>query len=180
VFVKGLREVKIESEADAELVINEGTRHRKCAQTALNTSSSRSHALFSLKLVRAGTNKDTDGIISKLCIVDLAGAERTSRAKNVDEQRCRETNNINKSLMQLGRCLEVVRWNQQHSDCKARPVPWRDSKISRLFKDYLVGGWGRAVMVATVNPDPVDHDETCHALKFAALASEVESISKVP
>lgn len=34
-------------------------------------------------------------------------------------------------------------------------------------------------MIATANPDPADRDETCRALKFAALASEIDNTPRV-
>eukprot|EP00474_Spongospora_subterranea_P009537 CRZ09995.1 hypothetical protein [Spongospora subterranea] len=179
VFVKNLTEVLVRNIAEASLVVAEGTRRRQVAETALNCASSRSHCMFSVKLVLRGIDKDEGGTLAKLCIVDLAGSERASRAKNANDDRCREANNINTSLMHLGRCLEIVRWNQEHPDCRQRPIPWRDSKVLRLFKDYFIGGWGRAVMIANVNPELSDRTETLHALKFAALASEIENTSKI-
>lgn len=56
------------------------------------------------------------------------------------------TANINASLMTFGRCLEALRWNQQHSNpTQQRQVPFRDSKLTRLFQDYFIGN-GKAVM----------------------------------
>ncbi len=42
---------------------------------------------------------------------------------------------INSSLMTLGRCLEVLRWNQQHKGgSNLRVVPYRESKVTHLFR----------------------------------------------
>jgi kinesin family protein 20 len=43
---------------------------------------------------------------------------------------------INTSLMQLGRCLEVLRQNQQRPQ-HPQPVPFRDSNVTRLFQVLL-------------------------------------------
>ena len=37
---------------------------------------------------------------------------------------------INSSLMTLGRCLEALRWNQQHRLQEPRLVPYRESKVT--------------------------------------------------
>ena len=42
---------------------------------------------------------------------------------------CRESVAINSSLMTLGRCLETLRWNQQHASQEPRLVPYRESKV---------------------------------------------------
>lgn len=48
---------------------------------------------------------------------------------------CRESVAINSSLMTLGRCLEVLRWNQQHKGAPSlRVVPYRESKVTHLFR----------------------------------------------
>ena len=48
---------------------------------------------------------------------------------------CRESVAINSSLMTLGRCLEALRWNQQHKgSTNLRVVPYRESKVTHLFR----------------------------------------------
>ena len=87
---------------------------------------------------------------------------------------------INSSLMTLGRCLEVLRWNQQQQQQqqqhKAGPgtgllpppqlrvVPYRESRVTHLFRDAL-HGWGQVVLSVNVSPAARDYDETAHVLK---------------
>lgn len=52
----------------------------------------------------------------------------------------RESVAINSSLMTLGRCLEALRWNQQHKGgSNLRVVPYRESKVTHLFRQ--AAGW---------------------------------------
>ena len=51
-------------------------------------------------------------------------------------------------------------------------VPFRDSKLTRLFQDYFVGN-GKASMIVNVSPCSSDYEETCHVLKFSAIAKEI-------
>jgi hypothetical protein len=77
----------------------------------------------------------------------------------------RESVAINASLMTLGRCLEVLRWNQQHGRrAPPRMLPYRDSKVTHLFRDAL-HGWGQVVLSASVSPAAKDYDETANVLK---------------
>jgi Kinesin motor domain len=54
----------------------------------------------------------------------------------------RESTNINSSLMVLVRCLEALRHNQQNRGGAPKLVPYRESKITYLFRDVL-HGWGQ-------------------------------------
>jgi hypothetical protein len=63
--------------------------------------------------------------------VDLAGSERAARTGNVGA-RLKESVAINSSLMTLGRCLEALRWNQQHRHAEPRLVPYRESKACAI------------------------------------------------
>lgn len=65
--------------------------------------------------------------MARLSFVDLAGSERAGRTGNVGA-RLKEAVAINSSLMTLGRCLEALRWNQQHRTAEPRLVPYRESK----------------------------------------------------
>lgn len=125
--------------------------------------------------------------ISQLSLVDLAGSERTNRTKNTG-QRLREAGemtfahficriykiyenlqtfncvgNINNSLMTLRSCLEILRENQNQGTNKM--VPYRDSKLTHLFKNYF-DGEGQVRMIVCVNPRADDYDETivCHKI----------------
>mgnify|MGYP002716557043 FL=1 len=65
--------------------------------------------------------------------------------------------NINNSLMCLRTCLEILRENQQNGSNKI--VPYRDSKLTHLFKNYFDGD-GQVRMIVCVNPKVEDYDET--------------------
>lgn len=45
---------------------------------------------------------------------------------------CRESVAINSSLMTLARCLEVLRYNQQHPGDE-KVIPYRESKVGGLL-----------------------------------------------
>ena len=76
--------------------------------------------------------------------MDLAGSERANRTKN-EGARLKEAANINNSLLTFGRCIEILRWNQQHNSSAPKIVPFRDTKLTRLFQDFFVGSC-RAVL----------------------------------
>ena len=44
---------------------------------------------------------------------------------------------INASLMTLGRCLEALRWNQQHPAAEQRLVPYREARVSADIYVYV-------------------------------------------
>jgi hypothetical protein len=67
------------------------------------------------------------------------------------------TGNINNSLMTLRTCLEILRENQMYGGNKM--VPYRDSKLTHLFKNYF-DGEGQVKMIVCVNPRTEDYDET--------------------
>ena len=92
---------------------------------------------------------------SVLQFVDLAGSERARRTGNVGD-RLKEATAINSSLMCLGRCLEALRWNQKHGDKRQlKRVPYRESKITHLFKSAL-HGWGRIMLIVNVSAAAAD------------------------
>ena len=91
----------------------------------MNGASSRSHSIFTIKIVRLAKDADPEdpaaiANVSRLSVVDLAGSER---GKNADTKgdRLKEAGNINKSLMVLGQCMEVMRRNQEER-AKGRKV----------------------------------------------------------
>ncbi|XP_058484922.1 kinesin-like protein KIF23 isoform X1 [Solea solea] len=177
-YVAGCTEVEVKSTEEAFEVFWKGQKKRRIANTELNRESSRSHSVFTIKLAQAPLDADGDHIlqdksqvnVSQLCLVDLAGSERTSRTR-AEGSRLREAGNINQSLMTLRTCMEVLRENQMYGTNKM--VPYRDSKITHLFKNYF-DGEGKVRMIVCVNPKADDYEETILVMRFAEMTQEVE------
>jgi len=51
-------------------------------------------------------------------------------------------------------------------------VPYRDSKLTLLFKNYFEGN-GRIKMVLCINPRAIEFDETINVLKFSDLVKDI-------
>ncbi|XP_040595776.1 kinesin-like protein KIF23 isoform X9 [Mesocricetus auratus] len=177
-YVAGCTEVEVKSTEEAFEVFWRGQKKRRIANTHLNRESSRSHSVFSIKLVQAPLDADGDNVlqekeqitISQLSLVDLAGSERTNRTK-AEGSRLREAGNINQSLMTLRTCMEVLRENQTYGTNKM--VPYRDSKLTHLFKNYF-DGEGKVRMIVCVNPKAEDYEESLQVMRFAEVTQEVE------
>ncbi|XP_069767807.1 kinesin-like protein KIF23 isoform X6 [Narcine bancroftii] len=177
-YVAGCTEVEVKSTEEAFEVFWKGQKKRRIANTTLNRESSRSHSVFIIKLAQAPLDADGDNVlqakdqtvVSQLSLVDLAGSERTTRTK-AEGSRLREAGNINQSLMTLRTCIEVLRENQMYGTNKM--VPYRDSKLTHLFKNYF-DGEGKVRMIVCVNPKADDYEESLLVMRFAEMTQEVE------
>ncbi|XP_050823508.1 kinesin-like protein KIF23 isoform X2 [Gopherus flavomarginatus] len=177
-YVIGCTEVEVKSTEEAFEVFWRGQKKRRIANTQLNRESSRSHSVFMIKLAQAPLDADGDNVLqereqitlSQLSLVDLAGSERTNRTK-AEGNRLREAGNINQSLMTLRTCIEVLRENQMYGTNKM--VPYRDSKLTHLFKNYF-DGEGKVRMIVCVNPKAEDYEESLQVMRFAEMTQEVE------
>lgn len=163
-YVHMATEVEVKSLPEAIEAFQKGQKRKRMGHTILNAESSRSHSVFTIRLVQAPTDSQGETVlqdrrtvtVSQLSLVDLAGSERTSRTNNTG-QRLREAGNINNSLMTLRTCLEILRENQLNGSNKK--VPYRDSKVSHLFKNYFEGE-GSVKMIVCINPRNEDYDES--------------------
>ena len=94
-------------------------------------------------------------------MIDLAGSERAATTENKG-QRMIEGANINRSLLSLGNCINILSDKGKAGSF----VPYRDSKLTRLLKDSL-GGNTKTLMIACVNPSYIAYEETINTLKYA-------------
>lgn len=150
-----------------------GNGRRTMASTGQNQFSSRSHAILQVIVEQKNRVRDTkeEYMLSKFLIVDLAGSERGGLEKGI---RTQEGANINKSLLSLGNCINIL----SDKSKKGAFVPYRDSKLTRLLKDSL-GGNILTAMIACVSPSPLSYDETMNTLKYANRARTIQKkISK--
>ncbi|XP_037933956.1 kinesin-like protein KIF23 [Teleopsis dalmanni] len=186
-YVHGVTEIEIKSVEEALEAFHTGQKRKRMGHTILNAESSRSHSVFNIRLVQAPTDFQGENIvqdkriitISQLSLVDLAGSERCSRTKNTGV-RLREAGNINNSLMTLRTCLEYLRENQlSATGVPVKKIPYRDSKITHMFKNYFAGE-GLVSMIVCVNPRAEDYDENMQVMKFAEMTQEVQIARATP
>nr|CAI5820125.1 unnamed protein product [Callosobruchus analis] len=186
-YVNGVTELEVKSAQEAFEAFNAGQRRKKMAYTCLNAESSRSHSIFNIRVVQFEQETyDNEGklvipetnliTISQLSLVDLAGSERTNRTQNTGV-RLKEASSINNSLMTLRTCIETLRENQNSRANKV--VPYRDSKLTYLFKNYFEGD-GSVQMIVCMNPSIKDLEENLHVLKFAELSQDVKVTKSEP
>ncbi|XP_066575950.1 kinesin-like protein KIF20A [Amia ocellicauda] len=170
-YVRGLKWIYVQNTEEACKILKIGNKNRSAASTKMNQSSSRSHSIFTIKLLRIqGTEVQK---ISELSLCDLAGSERCNKTKTFGE-RLKEAGNINNSLLILGKCISALRQNQ-NVKTKNSYVPFRESKLTRLFQSIFCGK-GRACMIVNINQCASTYDETLHVMKFSAVAKQVVQI----
>jgi hypothetical protein len=135
VQIKSLIWVNIKSEEDILKYTKEASDSRRSDSTQFNNTSSRSHAIFQIKIEYEGTNKS-----SIINIIDLAGSERSSlsftgKSKEEIEVSRRvqtEANFINKSLTTLGRIISMI-GDKKNNNSKIA-IPYRESKLTQVLQ----------------------------------------------
>nr|XP_047128892.1 kinesin-like protein KIF20B isoform X3 [Hydra vulgaris] len=168
-YVKDLREVCVNSSDEAYKLLRLGQQNRRMAATKLNQSSSRSHSIFSIKLLKIVDEQVSR--MSRISIVDLAGSERYCKTQAASD-RLKEASNINSSIMTLGQCISALRYNQIHPKCQTI-IPFRESKLTRLFQSFFLGK-GKAAMIVNISQCASVFDETSNVMKFSAVAKQVK------
>lgn len=177
VFVEGLTSATVASWADCERILRQGNTLRTQASTAMNATSSRSHAIFQLVITQSeGVGARVRGKqvlthrVSKVNLVDLSGSERNSKAESMGKHLV-EASNINASLSTLRRVLEAI-------ISKKKVVPYRESLLTYVLSDNF-GGNSKTVMCANVSPHAVNFAETDSTLRYATIARDVMNKVKV-
>ena len=168
IYVPELKEFIVNSSVELENLINEGNKKRTMAPTNQNQFSSRSHAILQINLIqKEKKNLNKEEIkYSKFLLVDLAGSERGGIEKG---KRREEGSNINKSLLSLGNCINILSDPSKIGNF----VPYRDSKLTRLLKDSL-GGNISTLMLACVSPSQKFYDESINTLNYANKAKKIK------
>ncbi|CAH1110005.1 unnamed protein product [Psylliodes chrysocephalus] len=174
-YIKNLTILNVSNGLEAYQILQYGLQNLNYAATAINSHSSRSHCIFTIKLVQSSKNSD-EVFISNFSFCDLAGSERLKKTLNLGD-RLKESNKINTSLLVLGRCMENIKKCQQIKD--RRLIPFRESKLTQLFQKALMG-FERLEMIVNINPSRNMYDETIHVLNFSAIAKQIIIEEQLP
>eukprot|EP00727_Mastigamoeba_balamuthi_P007729 m51a1_g3577 putative kinesin heavy chain, C-tail anchored protein (454) ;mRNA; f:1115004-1116568 len=167
VWVEGLSERAVSSEQAVLDAIEMGSKNRVVAFTQMNAVSSRSHAIFVIRVEQ----KHSDGSIKqgRLFLVDLAGSEKVGKT-GAAGQRLEEAKVINKSLSALGNCINALSKGAGH-------VPYRDSRLTHILKESL-GGNTKTTLILACSPSSFNITETLSTLR-AKLVKNKPTVNKV-
>ncbi|KAF1596959.1 Kinesin-like protein KIF20B, partial [Eudyptes moseleyi] len=169
-YVKDLQWVQISDSKEAFRLLKLGLKHQSIASTKLNTCSSRSHSIFTVKVLKiedSGAPRVTR--VNELSMCDLAGSERCTKTRN-EGDRLKESGNINTSLLILGKCINALK-NCQQSKLQQH-IPFRESKLTHFLQGFF-SGKGKVYMIVNISQCASAYDETLNVLKFSAIAQKV-------
>ncbi|KFV42923.1 Chromosome-associated kinesin KIF4, partial [Tyto alba] len=167
--IVGLTERNVTCAQDTVSCLEQGNNSRTVASTAMNSQSSRSHAIFTICIDQRKKNDKNSSFHSKLHLVDLAGSERQKKTK-AEGDRLKEGININRGLLCLGNVISAL----GDENKKGGFVPYRDSKLTRLLQDSL-GGNSHTLMIACVSPADSNLEETLNTLRYADRARKIKN-----
>lgn len=171
IIIPNLTEINVETaERTTELLIK-GSDRRAVGSTAMNATSSRSHAIFTITLQMMKKNDVNSSTKSKFHLVDLAGSERSKKTKATGD-RFKEGVKINQGLLALGNVISAL-GTKNGSNTNAH-IGYRDSKLTRLLQDSL-GGNSITLMIACISPADYNIDETISTLRYADRAKQIRN-----
>ncbi len=181
VVIKDLSYFVVNSVEDLKRLKAAGDRQRACGATKMNQRSSRSHTIFTITiettvvsskaLDKKSSSKEIAPLaavrVGKFHLIDLAGSERQAKTGTTGT-RLKEASNINLSLTSLSLVIAAL------TDPKAKFVPYRNSKLTRILSDSL-GGNSKTLLIACIGPAKVNLDETLSTLRFASQAKAIRN-----
>ncbi|KAL8144863.1 hypothetical protein AgCh_003179 [Apium graveolens] len=162
--VPGLVEASVKNMSEVWEVLQTGSKARAVGSTNANEHSSRSHCIHCV-MVKGENMFNGERTRSKLWLVDLAGSERVAKTE-VQGERLKETQNINRSLSALGDVISSLATKSPH-------IPFRNSKLTHLLQDSL-GGDSKTLMLVQISPNENDLSETLCSLNFASRVRGIE------
>ena len=177
-FCRGLSESKVTNAEDLLALMKKAHQQRMTGETDMNKESSRSHCIFTLRVV--AKRKLVDGSIlevsGKLHCVDLAGSECAKSCGNAGKNQAareRERMNINRSLLTLGRVVKLLKEkSEKPSSANSVRIPYRDSKLTRILQESL-GGRCKTCLIATISPSVTAIEESMSTLNYAQAANGI-------
>lgn len=134
-------------------LLHAAVSRRETSATAANATSSRSHAVYLLRLPGGG----------RLTLIDLAGSEASEESLFHNKQQIAESKDIMSSLAVLRACLR----SRSMPDAKQVP-PFRESMLTRVLKDALTDPSSATALLACVSPACSHTEHSLRTLRTAA------------
>ncbi|KAF8654095.1 hypothetical protein AX16_003628 [Volvariella volvacea WC 439] len=170
VYVKNLSDYYVSSAKEVYEIMRMGGAARVVTATNMNAESSRSHSIFLITIQQRNTETGAQKT-GNLYLVDLAGSEKVGKT-GASGQTLEEAKKINKSLSALGMVINAL------TDSKAKHIPYRDSKLTRILQESL-GGNSRTTLIINCSPSSYNEAETLSTLRFGIRAKTIKNTARV-
>ncbi|KAK6205248.1 P-loop containing nucleoside triphosphate hydrolase protein [Scheffersomyces amazonensis] len=170
IHIKDLANAFISTHEELYQILISGLQSRSTIATSMNSESSRSHAIFQIRLNQKHLNTGVTKS-SQLFLVDLAGSEKVIKSNAVG-QTLEEAKKINSSLSALGNVINAL------TDPKSTHVPYRDSKLTRILQE-AIGGNSRTSLIINCSPSILNEQETLNSLRFGARAKTIKNSAHI-
>uniref|UniRef100_A0A7S1IFC2 Kinesin motor domain-containing protein n=1 Tax=Eutreptiella gymnastica TaxID=73025 RepID=A0A7S1IFC2_9EUGL len=159
--VHGIVEATPQSPEQLLSVFQEAKSRRATESTAINATSSRSHCITNILLVRQNM------IVGKLTLVDCAGSERKEDSAHHTAQRRKEGAEINSSIYALKECMRAMASGATH-------IPFRNHLLTRALKDNFTTPGAQVAVIATCSPTATDTEHSIGTLRTVCSWRGVE------
>lgn len=140
-------------------LINKTHRQRSVKYTECNATSSKSHLIYTLKIVKGRE-------IGMIQFVDLAGSERIYKSSSSGDT-LKDTLLINKSLSALQDVIGALENKQNH-------VPFRNSILTRVLQPTLGGFDSKISVILNCSPTEDNINETISTLALGLRLQVVD------
>ncbi|KAH9997258.1 kinesin heavy chain [Russula vinacea] len=168
VYVKNLTDYYVSSAREVYEIMRQGGLLEP-SLLDMNAESSRSHSIFLITISQRNTETGAQKT-GNLYLVDLAGSEKVGKT-GASGQTLEEAKKINKSLSALGMVINALTE-------KAKHIPYRDSKLTRILQESL-GGNSRTTLIINCSPAAFNEAETLSTLRFGIRAKSIKNTARV-
>jgi len=160
VHVRGQCSTHVNKGEDFMGLMSQALKLRASEETERNAASSRSHAIFTVRLTAAG---------SELRLVDLAGSERNFETTKMTAQQHKDFREINSSLHVLKDCFRAYAATQRGEMMR---IPFRGSRLTQVLRTCFTESEHQTVAIATLSPTTTDAIHTVNTLKHLTMLSK--------
>ncbi|XP_076895509.1 kinesin-like protein KIN-12C [Bidens hawaiensis] len=173
-YVENLTEEYVTDYEDVTQILIKGLSNRKVGSTSINSTSSRSHVVFTC--VIESWCKDTasknfcSSKTSRITLVDLAGLEK-NRINDAGRECNKEGEFVKKSISELGNLVNILGTNRSG---ESEGIPYNNSCLTHLLKESL-GGNSKLTVICAISPDDMYSAETISTLKFGHRAKLIHN-----
>ena len=191
VVVPEVTNIEVQNEEHMWNLLKIAQERRIVSPNLNNVVSSRSHVIIEIQLQitkhksKSEASADIEDqqdhstsvksvVKSKLRFVDLAGSEKINLETKEIVQ---EGANINKSLLALTNCVNIMSGQSTKSDqINNQFIPYRNSKLTRLLKDSLSGNTP-VILIVCLSPNSVYLEESINSINYAIKAAKIKKTS---